>query len=416
MRVVRAGICVLVAFAVLCFGAVQSWSQAILEIGAALLLVLWAAVEVHEQRIVIRWNWIMVPIAGIPLIGALQWVSGTTIYGYATKVELLKWMAYVVLCFLAVQAIQTIEQLNAFAWFLIVLSFTVSLFAIAQHFAFNGKLYWFVELRQGLEPFGPYVNRDHFAGFVELTAPIGVAMLLFRGAAREKLPLLAVFTLVPVGALVLSTSRGGIIGFVFECLLLVILWPEREPARRRWLGTAVLAVLAAGFAAWLGITPAMQRFAQLSPGNLTRDRRLVMYWGTLRIIHLHHDRWIGTGLGTLQEAYPRYETVYDPLIVDHSHNDYLELLADTGLAGGLCGAAFLGLLAWKGFASLQAARSYTGRAIYAGMLAACAGLLLHSLIDFNLHIPANALLFLLLATIATSGVDAARGQAARAAT
>jgi O-antigen ligase len=412
MNIVRAGICALITFAVLSFGAVQSWSQAILEIGAALLLIVWAAAEMRDQRIEIRWNWILVPVAGIPLIGALQWIAGTTIYAYATKVEILKWIAYAVLCFLAIQTIQTIEQLKSFAWFLMILSFAISLFAIAQHFSFNGKLYWFVEMRQGLEPFGPYVNRDHFAGFVELTAPIGVAMLLFRAAPRERIPLLAIFTLVPVGALILSASRGGIIGFVFECLLLVILLPEREPTSHRWIGTAALVVLAAGFAAWLGVTPALERFTQLTPGHLSRDRRLTMSWGTLRIIR--KNKFIGTGLGTLQEAYPRYESIYEPLIVDHTHNDYLELLADTGAAGGLCGAAFLVLLAFGGYSKLRMARSRSGRAIHAGALAACAGILFHSALDFNLHIPANALLFLLLAALATSGIDSISKDAQRA--
>jgi O-antigen ligase len=412
MSIVRNGICALITFAVLSFGAVQVWSQTILEIGAALLLVVWAATEMREQQIEVRWNWILVPIAGIPLIGAMQWLAGATIYSYATKVEILKWIAYVVLCFLAIQTVRTIEQLKSFAWFLMILSFSVSLFAIAQHFSFNGKLYWFVDLRQGLEPFGPYVNRDHFAGFVELTAPIGVAMLLFRAAPREKLPLLAIFTLVPVGALILSASRGGIIGFVFECLLLLILLPEKEPTSHRWMGTAALVVLAAGFAAWLGITPALERFTELTPGHLSRDRRLTMYWGTLRIIR--KNKFIGTGLGTLQEAYPRYESIYEPLIVDHTHNDYLELLADTGAAGGLCGAAFLGLLAFGGYSKLRTARSRSGRAIHAGALAACAGILFHSALDFNLHIPANALLFLLLAALATSGIDSMSGEAQRA--
>ncbi len=408
MTALRVGICTLIAFAVLSFGAVQSWSQTILEIGAALLLIVWATTQLRRQKIEIHCNWILVPIVGIPFIGILQWISGITIYAYATKVEILKWIAYTVLCFLAIQAVQTIEQLKSFAWFLMVLAFAVSLLAIVQHFSFNGKLYWFVDLQRGLEPFGPYVNRDHFAGFIELTAPIGVAMLLFRAVPRDRLPLLTILTLVPIGALILSASRGGIIGFVFECLLLVILLPEKESTGRRWLGTAALVVLAAGFAAWLGITPAMERFTQLAPGHISRDRRLMMDWGTLRIIR--HNKLIGTGLGTLQEAYPRYETVYDPLTVDHTHNDYLELLADTGVAGGICGLAFLLLLAFGGFKKLRNARSQSEGAIHAGMLAACAGLLFHSALDFNLHIPANALLFLLLATLATSGIDSVGGE------
>ena len=100
--------------------------------------------------------------------------------------------------------------------------------------------------------------------------------------------------------------------------------------------------------------------------------------------------------------YPRYASFYNGLTVDHAHNDYLELLADTGIVGGVCGLAFIGLLFWQGLASLQSERGLFARALVAGSIAACLGLLLHSLVDFNLHIPSNCLIFLLLSCIATT--------------
>ncbi len=73
-----------------------------------------------------------------------------------------------------------------------------------------------------------------------------------------------------------------------------------------------------------------------------------------------------------------------------------------GILGGVCGLLFVGLLFWRGISGLQSQRSYFARATIAGSLAACAGLLLHGLVDFNFHIPANALIFLLLSGIATA--------------
>lgn len=95
-------------------------------------------------------------------------------------------------------------------------------------------------------------------------------------------------------------------------------------------------------------------------------------------------------------------------------NDYLELLADTGVVGGLCGLCFIVLVFWRGLANVQAAEGRFPRAIFAGSLVVCAGLLLHSLVDFNLHIPANALIFLLLAAVATAPKpEATLGHSAR---
>jgi len=125
-----------------------------------------------------------------------------------------------------------------------------------------------------------------------------------------------------------------------------------------------------------------------------------MYHDTWRIF-LDHP-WVGTGLGTLIDVYPRYASFFNGLTVDHAHNDYLELVADTGVLGGICGVSFIILLFWRGFANLQFAGRAAPRAVTAGCLAACAGLLIHSLVDFNLHIPSNALVFLLLAGIATA--------------
>jgi len=88
--------------------------------------------------------------------------------------------------------------------------------------------------------------------------------------------------------------------------------------------------------------------------------------------------------------------------VDHAHNDYLELLADTGIVGGVCGLFFIVLLFWQGLACLQMANGNLARAAIAGSLTACAGLLLHSLVDLNLQIPSNALIFFLLSGIATA--------------
>jgi len=120
-------------------------------------------------------------------------------------------------------------------------------------------------------------------------------------------------------------------------------------------------------------------------------------------IHMFMDRPVsGMGLGALVAAYPRYETHYDGLVVDHIHNDYLEALAETGLLGSLCGLGFVCLLFRAARKNFEANQGHFSRAIHAAAIVAVSGLLLHSFVDFNLHIPGNALLFLLQAYIATS--------------
>lgn len=403
MKAIRCGVCLLIAFEVLAFGGVRPFGLAILEIGAAALFLLWGVLAILRGEVALHWNWLYAPLLALGLMAIAQEIFGLSIYPYATKLELLKWGAYVLLFFLTVESFRTASQVRTLVWFLLTFSFAVALFGIIQHFTFNGKLYWSVVLPSGAGPFGPYVNRDDFAGFVELTAPLGAALLLFRAWRREKLVLLVLFTVLPTGALVLSASRGGIIGFAFEFLLLLFLSRARRVGRRQLIAGTALALVAGVFVVWLGVSEAVARFEQFTPGEISRDRRVSMYRDTWHVF-VHHP-WTGTGLGTLVVAYPKYESFYDGLVVDHAHNDYLELLADMGLAGGLCGVAFVGLLVWRALQNLRSAEGRTARSLYAGALAACAGLLLHSFVDFNLHIPANALLFLLLASIATSTME-----------
>jgi O-antigen ligase len=403
MNGVLAGIAVLVAYSVLAFGGVQPFGQAVLEIGSALLLTVWALGACRSRFVDIRGNVLFAPLLGLGGIVLAQLWLGATASPYATKIEALKGTAIFLLIFLFVQSCRRKEQARRFVWFLGGLSFGVALFGIVQYFTWTGKLYWSLALPRGAGPFGPFVNRDHFAGFVELTVPLALALLIHRAVEREKQVLLAVLSTVPVGALFLSASRGGIISFVFEFAALLALSRQRRFPKSQWLGAAALAVVAGAFTVWLGVSEAFQRFAQLTPGEISRNRRVSMYRDTWHIFQ--HHPWTGTGWGTLIVVYPRFESYYDGLVVDHTHNDFLELLADSGLAGGLCGLALVVALARKGLANRAASGDPFVRAMRAGALTACGGLLLHSLVDFNLRIPSNALLFLLLAAMATISFD-----------
>jgi len=400
MKAIRWGICTLTVLAVLSFGGVEPLGQAILEIGAATLFLLWGVLVIRHQQLEIHWNWLYLPLLGLLAVAMVQYGFHLSVYPYLTKIELLKWASYGLLFFLTMESFESEAQVGQFVWLLLSLGFAVSLFGIIQHFTFNGKLYWLVPLPAGAGPFGPFVDGDHFAGFVELTAPLGFALLLFRAWRREQLTLLLLFTIVPVGAVILSASRGGIIGLAIELALLAVLSGAHRIGRKQMLGAAAIALVAGSFIIWLGVSKAIQRFEQLTHEGISRELRVSIYQDTWRIVRDHP--WTGTGLGTLVVVYPRYASFYNGLTVDHAHDDYLELLAETGIVGGVCGLFFVALLLWQGFGSLQSATGHFARAAIAGSLVACAGLLLHSLVDFNLHIPSNVLIFLILSRIAAA--------------
>lgn len=401
MRWLRVGLCGLLAFSVVAFGAVDVWSTSVVEIGAAALFLFWALLVLRDSSATIRWNPLNWPLLGFIGIGLFQMVFHGTAYGFGTRTEVLKLASYFLVFFLAAQAFRTREDCSNLAWFVIAFCFGVSLFAIVQHFTSEGEIYWLSQFKVGGEPFGPYVNRNHFAGFVELTLPAGLALMAFRGVLREVVPLMTVLTIIPLSAIVLAGSRGGIIGVVMEMGVLALLVRSRRAVRVGRMGAAAtVAVAALALIAWVGADRAVEKFSSLSPQEVSADRRISMFRGAAHIFFEHPI--LGSGLGTLVAVYPRYEMAYDGKVVDHAHNDYIEALADTGILGGMCGLAFLWLLYRESRKAFVAEQGRFSRGLHAGAIVAVSGLLLHSFVDFNLHIPANAMLFLLQAGVATS--------------
>jgi O-antigen ligase len=209
------------------------------------------------------------------------------------------------------------------------------------------------------------------------------------------------FTLVPVGSIFLSASRGGIIAFLIEMAILGTLFIFRRSQRMRIIPAVAFVLLGIAVIGWLGATRVVGRFLP-SPqaGEAALPRRWTMFKGASRVFLAHP--LTGTGLGTLVVVFPKYERDYDGKLVDHAHNDYIETLADLGIPGGLLGLGFLWVLFRKGTAALESEQSHFSFAFHAAALTACAGLLFHNLVDFNFQIPSNALIFLIQAGLAVA--------------
>jgi O-antigen ligase len=398
MRFFRVGICCLLAFAVLSFGGVEEWSQAVLEVGAAVLLVLWTVQQYRLKAEQVTIPSEFLPLCAFALVVVAQLAFHLTASRYYTRIELQLLIAYLIVVFLMSQVFSRRSHWRAFVWFLMILGFFVSIFGILQHLTFNGKLYWFRVMRFGGLPFGPYVNRNHFAGFAEMIIPIALVPLVLGKVRRERIFLVALFAVVPIVALLLSASRGGIVSFGVQMVILFLLLLIRR-VRSNYVVVGGVVMLAAVLAvSWIGVQQVLARFAGMQNLEVSAGKRAAMRRDTFR---LFLDRpIIGTGLGTLEMVYPPYDSLYDGRIVNHAHNDYLEGLAEMGIIGGLSCLWFLGVLLVNALKGMAALGSSFGSALNLSGLVACSGILVHSLVDFNLHIPANALLFLISAHMA----------------
>lgn len=406
-RILFVGLCALLVFGPLAFGAVEDWSTFVLQAGAAILLMLWLGKQFFLPPAPVRSNAMLYPMGAFGIWVGVQLAAGFSVYPYNTWTELLKYAAYGMLFFLALQCVHDRSRLKRLAMLLVVFGSVLALFAIVQDLTSNGKLYWLREPRFGGAIYGPYVNRNHYAGLMELLAPLAVA-LYFTRRKREARSLLLFAALLMGGSIFLSRSRGGLVALAAQGLMLAAFWLRSRTSRGTMARVALVGVAAIGFFLWLDRGQMMERLDQVRLSANQRDGG--MRWGVLKdSVRMLSDRPLtGCGLGVFPVIYPAYRTFYSNHFTNQAHNDYLQVLLETGIPGFAAVLCFLFLLYRQGLRHRQHWHADTASTLRLGALVSCTGLLVHSFFDFNLHIPANAVLFFVMCAIAGSGATELR--------
>ncbi len=297
---------------------------------------------------------------------------------------------------------------------LMILGFLLALVGLLQKFAGNGRLLWIREVEAAELAFGPFVNRNHAAGFLELLFPLPVAMILAHGVTRERWGVCGLLALVMGTALALTGSRGGMLVLVAELLLLPLLWRAINATARPSLrfGVLLVAIVSAGIALgvlWIGAEPITSRWSAIEGVTNTRHDPLnrPMIWRTTWEMIRDHPWW-GVGLGAYSIAYTRYDRSAGLWRVEQAHNDYLQLVAELGVWGLLLLLGMVAALARAARRALRPAAMHPAarfeRALALGVTVALLGIGIHSAFDFALQVTANALLFLvLIALLENSG-------------
>ena len=389
----------LLAFAPLAFGAVEFWSIALVELLAVVLAVSWIIAGVRRQELRLELNSLVWAALGLLAWVGLQLILGRTIDRAITRACLLLLFCYF-LVFLVVSNEQWSPRwIRRLAVAIASIGFAIALFGIAQFFTWNGRLYWIRTIREG-SPFGPYVNHNHFAGLMEMTFPIAVGLVFSRKLAPVWRALLAFFAVVMALATLMSLSRGGMVGLALGVLAFIYFFARRRGVRPLLLRGSLLGALVVAWLMWLGAGPVLDRIFTLRGLNqeASFQSRLVVSKDTLRIIHDHP--FTGTGLGTFPLAIPAYLSSYTGLEWDKTHDDYVQLLSEVGLIGFAFAVWWIvGLF----HSVLTRVRDQTKplSTLRLGAFCGCFSLLIHSFVDFNLQIPANAMFFVVLAALAT---------------
>ena len=268
---------------------------------------------------------------------------------------------------------------------------------------------------------GTFVNRNHLAGYLEMALAIGIGLMISTlsqhgsGSVREWFRRMILVLLGPkarlriglaimVIALVLTRSRMGNTAF-FSSLLIAgvvglagILWLARKhkisqrtarPVLVLFISLMIIDVFIVG--AWFGIDKVKDRLEQTSFATEIRDEVDIDTLDQLKDYML-----TGSGGGTFAEVFPHYATALFPGFIDHAHNDYLEFGSEFGIIGGIVLVVLVLLSLFQAVQAQFMRRSSFMRGIGFAASMGIIAILIHSTVDFNLQIPANAALFVSL--------------------
>jgi O-antigen ligase len=283
--------------------------------------------------------------------------------------------------------------------FLIVVGVLEALLALIQYFVAPGWIFGYQNSFSVSS--GTLINRNHFAGLLEMIVPATVgfafaAIMRGRDTARGYFfLLLGAFITI---AIVFSSSRMGLFSCLMTLLFLGAMLRLKSIHKSSTPLTLVVLGLVVAGALWIGVDVIVQRFASLGDQDaLLQEGRLIVYSDTLKLIAA---KPLGIGPQNYRDVFRQYQTWHPELLMDHAHNDYLEVAADWGI---LFAVVFWGLvfaIFVRAFRSFLRTQSVERTTILLASMGAIFSLLLHSLTDFNLQIPSNAMLFFMFVGIA----------------
>ena len=411
-------ICVAIVLSALAYGTVHYWALGLFNLGGLTILVLWVADAWRLGNLRVSRNSLQLPLIGALILGIIQILplregplATLSLDPNSTRLVLVQLATLLIYFSATLVFIDTPHRLHVMVRTIMIFGFCLALFGLTQSFTSPTKVYWIRELNQSTA-FGPFINRHHFAGYMELTIALPLG-LLFAGAVEKEKILLYVFVAGLMGvALVMTGSRGGIVSLVAETLFLVTvtaIWRKTSDRHRIRTGrlkrigarvgmaTALLVGLFLGVLL-LGGEFSINRFIDSVNTDDPTTGRTHFWTVTIEIIKAHP--YLGTGLGAFGVIYTKYDSRNGLFRLEQVHNDYLQVLSDGGIVLAVLAFAFVVILFLKAL-SRAGSRDDFRRGVALAALSGCFGVLVHSFFDFTLHTTSNALLFLVLAALAT---------------
>ncbi|MBI1747961.1 MAG: O-antigen ligase family protein [Acidobacteria bacterium] len=436
-RAVYVGLALLLVFTTLAFGATEIWSMTIMQLGVGLLFGVYVIGKIRQGRLeianpdlillfvllallallqVIPWPShnnarVMQLITGAPAPSPLPSTTTTlSVYPYATKQALQLLLCYMTIFILAsclfAQPARTgprriVPEPDWLIHLIIFISFLISALSVLQCLVPSPILFLFSDEAM---LFGPFVNRNHFAGYMELSIPLVLAIMFLSDLKLELMVLYGTIAAIMTFSVFLSLSRSGIVTLFVQLFFMACLLRRSQKTNilglKGYFMTFAFFLLAGAFF-WSNWEQVIYRFFSIADYVATPVPGRMAVWKDTAAI-CRDFFWTGSGLGTFVYVYPLYQSVAGKW--EAAHNDYLQLLCEMGMLGFGLAALFIGVAVRRSLSLIQSESSRNRLAIRVGSLTSCLGILLHSFTDFNLQVPSNAFLFCVLLGIATAHI------------
>ncbi|WP_026259256.1 O-antigen ligase family protein [Uliginosibacterium gangwonense] len=360
---------------------------------------------------------------------ALQW-SGVipgleTADAFNTLQYLLATLTYVAAFSLVLLLVKSSAHVRWLMAVILASGVSQALIAIGLFASRATYIFLFMPFTQGTRATGTFANFDHLAGYMELCIPAGVGLMLAHMGSGENKTLnrrehmvnvlkfmmsgkmlVRLMLVIMVIALVLTRSRMGSVAFFTSMLVIGGIAMLRNPRLRIaafWLILSLIVIDVVVIGQWVGIDHVVERLQNTALDNEhARGEETVEQRSQTprQAFGMVIERPLsGFGAGSFYTVFPRFKSADKNSFWDHAHNDYVQLAAETGLVGlGLLATMVLMTIArililWKEH------EPRINRGVAFGVAMAICALLIHSWVDFNLQIPANALVFCVLLAV-----------------
>jgi len=397
---------VVLVYSPLALGAVRVQEFLVVQLLTLGVLLLWLARLWLNPRPKLLWppiSWVVVAFVAYAIVRYL-----TCDIEYVGRKELLRVLVYAGLFFAILNNLHRQEATQIISFTLIFLAMGISLYALYQFLTHSNRV-WHFPVRFTGRASGTYISPNHLAGFLEMVLPLALTYTLV-GRLR---PVVKIFlgyaALTMIGGIAVAGSRGS---WVACSLALITLFAVLLFQRAHRLRAGLLLLVLIGGGAWAVSQTSLfhTRVNQaIVGGRVDLDVRLVLWDTALRMWRDHP--WFGVGPGHYDHRYRTYRPPAVQLQAEFAHNDYLNVLADWGLVGSvilLLALVALGVGLVKVWRHVRRSenefssnRSNKFAFVLGGTIALLA-FLIHAAVDFNLQIPANAMLMVSLVALLSS--------------